>query len=81
MQNFVILVSEEMSNNGGRPGSPHLISFDDGFEDNFGKDVKHTNDITVRVVVLIVTQASSWYKLQNPQCNVLCVSIQCVVVF
>ena len=31
----------QMSNNGGRPGSPHLISFDDGdgFEDNFGKDV------------------------------------------
>lgn len=32
-----------MSNDHGRPSSPHLISFDndedDGFEDNFGKDV------------------------------------------
>lgn len=31
-----------MSNNSGRPSSPQLISFDneeDGFEDNFGKDV------------------------------------------
>lgn len=32
-----------MSNNSGRPSSPHLISFEDGdedgFEDNFGKDV------------------------------------------